>query len=77
LLHLISHFLGIDTQQSPYYDFWSGFAASGAAWIAILVAWFVFRAEQRLERISLDLERRSIELEERLLDLETKPKEPL
>ena len=26
MLHALSHFFGIDTQSSPYYDFWSGVA---------------------------------------------------
>lgn len=41
-MHTIAHILGIDTQQSYFYDFWSGFATQlpkpwevviGALWL--------------------------------------------
>ena len=38
--HLIAHWLGIDTQQSPFYDFWSGVGTQlkpGWLWVGFLV----------------------------------------
>ena len=60
-LHLLSHALGIDTQRSHEYDFWSGFAASGAAWVAILFAWFTLRIELRALRLETKLLARELE----------------
>ena len=34
MLHWISHFFGIDTQSSPFYDFWSGAATQASLLIA-------------------------------------------
>lgn len=56
------HVTGIDTQQSYFYDFWSGIAASGAAWAAIFVAWWTMRIELRALKLesqvlALELER--------------------
>lgn len=36
-MHWILHVTGIDTQASPFYDFWSGFGAC-MAWIGTAVA---------------------------------------
>lgn len=55
MIHLVLHVLGIDTQQSDWYDFWSGFGASGAAWLAIMFAWYSLRIELRAMRLETEL----------------------
>jgi hypothetical protein len=57
----VPHVLGIDTQLSPFYDFWSGFAASGAAWLAIAFAWYSLRIE--LAALKLETQLLTMELE--------------
>lgn len=37
MLHFILHVLGIDTQQSYFYDFWSGVATQMSALAAVIV----------------------------------------
>jgi hypothetical protein len=34
-MHLIAHVLGIDTQQSYWYDFWSGFATQASVLVGL------------------------------------------
>lgn len=67
MIHLVSHFLGIDTQSSPFYDFWSGL---GPCVVAVVVAVLVYRVERAMTLRSLEFERRSLELEERLFEME-------
>lgn len=43
MIHWLVHVLGIDTQQSPYYDFWSGFATQ----TSVVVAYVALRWEIR------------------------------
>lgn len=52
MTHLLYHWLGLDTQQSPYYDFWSGFGAALAGWVGVAIGfaglalgWIGLRAE--------------------------------
>lgn len=61
LTYWLPHILGIDTQQSWFYDFWSGFAASGAAWLAIIFAYYTLRIE--LKALKLETQLLSYELE--------------
>lgn len=35
-MHWLEHLLGIDTQQSPYYDFWSGVATQASLLFAAI-----------------------------------------
>lgn len=35
MLHWLLHVTGIDTQQSPYYDFWSGIATQASIIFAV------------------------------------------
>lgn len=39
MIHFILHVTGIDTQQSPWYDFWSGIATQGAFLAAIIAGY--------------------------------------
>lgn len=35
MIHTLLHITGIDTQQSPWYDFWSGIATQGSIIIGV------------------------------------------
>lgn len=43
LMHLLAHWLGLDTQKSPFYNFWSGIASQAS----VVVAYLALRVEIR------------------------------
>lgn len=46
-MHWLAHVLGIDTQQSYFYDFWSGVATQGALLIAAVGAYHKHNCHSR------------------------------
>lgn len=57
----LEHILGIDTQLSPFYDFWSGFGAAAGTWLGIGLAWFALRIELRALKLETELLRRELD----------------
>jgi ABC-type nickel/cobalt efflux system permease component RcnA len=46
--YVVLHMTGIDTQQSPFYDFWSGIAPALVGAAAVWLAWRSLRLELTL-----------------------------
>lgn len=59
--HWLLHLAGMDSQNTPFYMFWSGIGAAGAGWTAIGVAWWTLRIELQALKLETELLRRELE----------------